>query len=300
MSFPCPNYLKSYLHSFSQIMLQKNAVTGFLFLLGVGVSSPTMLLGSLLATLTGLIVAKKCQFDKSARQNGLYGFNAALAGITVLYLLPINFLSLVLVIFAGALSTLLMHLFITKLPRIPPFTMPFVLSSWLLFLLVDFSGLLKVEQSTVVFATSATTLDYLQAGLRGVAQVMLQDSWLTGAIFLCALFISSYKVAIWGAFSSVLAMLIASLFGHPQDMILMGLYSFNACLVAIALLAYYPKKPWLIILAIIVSVLLTKAFEQITLPALTAPFVITTWLMIGLEKWRFNEKKANKTQRKLT
>jgi len=278
------NFCKHFLFNFSQVMLQKNALTGLLFLLGIGLNSPEMLLGSILAILSALVVVKLCKYDLSAVQSGLYGFNAALVGIAVFYFLPINSTSLAFVVCSGAFSSLLMHFMMTRLASIPTLTTPFILTTWLMLVVIEYAGLSIVEPSYFHTPKQLTTLDYFIATLRGIAQVMLQDSWLCGAILLCSLALNSIKTAAWALTGSAISMLMAVAFTFSQEMMLLGVYGFNSCLVAIALEARFSKKYWLIMLGILVSVLLTRAFEQVSLPALTAPFVITTWLMISFVK----------------
>jgi len=286
MNIPSAYLVKSFLHSFSQVMLQENMITGLLFLVSIGLSSSTMLLGSILATVSALVVAKFCKFDLTAVQAGLYGFNAVLIGIAVFYFLPVSSTSLAFAIFGGALSSLLMHLMKTRLANIPTLTTPFILTTWLIWGLIDYAGLGTIIPSYLSGVNTITLADFFLATLRGIAQVMFQDSWLSGAIFLCALALSSSKAAVWALTGSLVGMLIAFVLSFSQGTIVLGVYGFNACLVAIALAARYPKKYWLRILGILVSVLLTYAFEQVTLPALTAPFVMTTWLMIAMIKIR--------------
>jgi len=278
------NFCKHFLFNFSQVMLQKNALTGLLFILGIGLNSPEMLLGSILAILSALVIAKLCKYNLSAVQSGLYGFNAALVGIAVFYFLPVSFTSLAFVVCGGAFSSLLMHLMMTRLASIPTLTTPFILITWLLLAVIDYVGLNTIEPSYIHIPNQITAVDYFIATLRGIAQVMLQDSWLCGAIFLCALTVNSIKAAAWGGTGAAVGMLIAIAFTFPQEMMLLGVYGFNSCLIAIALAAKFSKKYWLIMLGILVSVLLTRAFEQVSLPALTGPFVITTWLMVFLVK----------------
>ena len=77
---------------------------------------------------------------------------------------------------------------------------------------------------------------------------------------------------------------MATWLGFSQEKVIMGFYGFNACLVGIALIQRYSKKYGVILFAILLSVLLTRAFEEISIPVLTAPFVMTIWIIIGLEK----------------
>ncbi|KGJ90701.1 urea transporter [Colwellia psychrerythraea] len=287
MTFPFEHFYKSFLRSCGQVMLQGNAITGLLFLLGIALNSTTMLLGITLAIISALAVAKLWQFDLTVVQDGLYGFNAALVGVAVFYFLPVSFFSTLMVIFGGAFSTVLMHFTLTRMARIPAFTTPFILSTWLILLFIEYTELTiivshSLDEGYFGGNNTATVIDYFQASMRGIGQVMLQGYWLSGLFFFCALFIHARKVAAWALFGSFTSLLIATGLNFPQEKIIMGLYGFNSCLVAIALSDRYPAKPWLITLAVLVSVLLTRLFELLTLPALTAPFVITTLLCIGL------------------
>ena len=297
MIFPFEHFYKSFLRSYGQVMLQGNAITGLLFLFGIAVNSPTLLLGSILAIISAFAVARLCRYDVNAVQQGLYGFNAALVGVAVLYFLPLSFISLFVVIVGGAFSTVLMHFMMSRMTNIPAFTTPFILSTWLILLFINYAEFNSVVGSVVgsvvsstldmgddVGMNTATVSGYFQASMRGVGQVMLQEYWLSGVFFICALFVNSRKSAVWAFIGSAAGMLIAIGFSFPQEKVMMGLYGFNSCLVAIALIGFYPSKQWVIMFAIVLAVLLTRGFELVSIPALTAPFVITTLLVIALVK----------------
>jgi len=282
------HFSNSFLSSSAQIMLQSSAVTGFLFLIGVGINSFTMLLGCVLAILSSLAIAKLLEYDSDHVKKGFYGFNAALVGIAVFSFLPFSLISLTLVILGGALSALIMHMMMLKISCVPALTAPFILTIWMIILLIDFLGVSIINQGEVVPPISASHTDLLYGVFRGLGQVMLQGSWLSGVVFCCALLCSSYKAAIWGVMGSLMCLLVASTFGFSQEKATLGLYSFNGCLVAIALADRYPKSYWLIFCALSFTVVLTRGFEMIAIPAFTAPFVLTTWLSIALAKLQLN------------
>ncbi len=288
MTIPFEHYYtffgRKFLRCFGQVMLQGNAITGLLFLLGIGLSSPIMLLGSIVATVSGLFMAQRCTFDSSGIELGLYGFNAALVGIAVFYFLSLSLTSLLFVIVGGFFSTLLTHLLRTRLVSLPALTTPFVVTTWLILLYADYLGLSTIVVSSPAVVDSISFVDYFLATMRGLAQVMLQDSWLCGVIFLCALAFNSAKAAIWALTGSAIGGLVAIAFSFSQEMVVLGIYGFNSCLVALALAVSYPQKYWLLMIAILVSVLLTRVFEEVSLPALTAPFILTTWLMMIFNK----------------
>jgi urea transporter len=296
MNYPFEHFTKSILSSSAQVMLQANPITGLLFLIGIGINSITMLLGCLLAILSSLITAKLFQYDSEPINKGIYSFSAALVGISLFTLLPLSFIAFVLVIFGGVLSTLLMHFMITKVPSMPALTTPFILTTWIIVLIIDYAALVipslenqtvQVNQESIVTPITMSLINVLGGAFQGVGQVMLQDNWLSGAVFFCALLFSSYKTALWAIWASLIGFVIAIGLGFSQERAMMGLYGFNACLIAITLIEHYPNKYWFTLFAILLSVLITRAFEEVALPALTAPFVMTVWIIIGLDKLRF-------------
>jgi len=295
MNHSFEHFAKSILSSSAQVMLQANPITGLLFLIGIGINSITMLLGCLLAILSSLVTAKLFQYDSEPINKGTYSFSAALVGISVFTLLPLSFIVFVLVIFGGVLSTLLMHFMITKIPSMPALTTPFILTTWIIVLIIDYAALVipslenqtgSVNLESIITPVTMSFIDSLGGAFRGVGQVMLQDNWLSGAVFFCALLFSSYKTALWAILASLTGFVIATWLGFSQERAEMGLYGFNACLIAVTLIDRYPNKYWLTLFAILLSVLITRAFEEVTIPALTAPFVMTIWIIVGLDKLR--------------
>jgi len=260
-------------------MLQKNTITGFFFVIGMGLNSPIMLLGATIAVLSALLVARILQFNANAIYNGLYGFNAALVGAAVLLFLPANVFSFTLIIFAGAISAVIMNFFLLKLPNYPAFTVPFLLSIWLTLLL---SETVFIDLKNIHFTINA--FDYFYIVMSGIGQVLLQGYWFSGVVFIVGLFLHSFKVAAWAIIGSVGGVIVARVFEFPEDIVHQGLYGFNASLSAIALAQRFTKAPWPIFMGIVVATLLTRFFELLALPALTAPFVLASWLVIYLVK----------------
>jgi len=271
------SFSSSLLCSFSQIMLQKNAATGLLFIVAIGMSSPIMLLGSTIAVLSALFVAQLLQYEPEAIHSGLYGYNAALAGAAIFLFLPVSLFSLMLVFFVGAMSTFIMRFLLVKLPNFPVFTVPFLVSIWLVLLAIE---ILAIDINQIPFTGYA--LGDFYTVMRGIGQVMFQGFWLSGLFIIVGLFLHSYKVAIWSFIGSILGVVIAYFFSFPEELIQQGLYGFNASLSAIALAQRFNKANWPIIIGIILSTILTRYFELLALPALTAPFVLASWMVMVL------------------
>jgi urea transporter len=123
--------------------------------------------------------------------------------------------------------------------------------------------------------------------LRGVGQVMFQNNPLTGLLFLVGIFVNSLKfggAALLGLAGSTLA---AYLLGADRGLIRNGLFGFNGVLVGIGL-AFFLEFDFLlavyIVLGAVVSTIVMMALINLLtpwdMPALTAPFVLTTWLFL--------------------
>jgi len=122
------HFINASLKGIAQIMLQGNAVTGLLFALGVLYSSWLMAIGMLIATITGTILGYSFKQNREELNQGLYGFNAALMGIILVYQFGLNYISIIAIIISSILATYLFHFSLLKKWKI--FTFPFVVFSW--------------------------------------------------------------------------------------------------------------------------------------------------------------------------
>ena len=71
--------------------------------------------------------------------------------------------------------------------------------------------------------------------LKGIGQVFLIDSWVTGICFLAGLFLCSRWAALWAAIGSALALLTVVALKASGPDISEGLYGYSPVLTAIAL-----------------------------------------------------------------
>ena len=263
----------SYLRGFGQIMLQESHWTGALFVVGILVNSKLMLVGALLGALTGVVSANFLKLGSEDELfRGYFGFNGALVGICVLFFLPPTLSAVGLIVAGSALSSFIMR-WLSKWGKLPPFTAPFVLSGWIVLLSAHWLGLTKnvlgIGESLGEFAAIS----------RGVGQVMFQDNWLTGVLFLAGLAVCSLEAATWAAIGSSLGLICALGFGYPADLAFAGIFGFNAALAGIALSGKF-RNAFAPLLGIVLSVLITRGFQSTGIPPLTAPFVLSSWLVI--------------------
>jgi len=269
-------------------MLQKSIVTGLFFALGIGLNSPIMLIGASIAICAALISTQFFQLSLASSQLGIYGFNAALVSMAIFYFLPLTLFSFTLTILAGMFTFVVMRLMQQKFANIPVFTFPFIITTWIVLILIEVLAI-NVEKQPFTAASSGDVYIIM----RTIAQVMFQDYWLSGAVFIAGLLLHSVKVAAWAVIGAVIALIIARVLNFSEDWLVMGLYGFNASLTAIALSARYTKKLWPVLLGIALSVLLTKLFEYITIPMLTTPFVLASWIIIALVRAKADDPLAS-------
>ncbi len=126
-------------------------------------------------------------------------------------------------------------------------------------------------------------LGFLDSILRGIGQVMLQNNSYTGLLFLLGIFYNSRLFGGAVLLGTAASTATAVLLGVSRSHVRAGLFGFNGALVAIALL-YFLKPGMLawgyVVLAAACTTVIMAALLHLLdawkIPALTAPFVLTT------------------------
>ncbi|MGH8900953.1 MAG: urea transporter [Egibacteraceae bacterium] len=293
-----------------QVMFQNNPLTGLLFLIGIFVNSPRFGGAALMGVATSTLAAWLLGADRALIRNGLFGFNGVLTGIGLAFFLQLDALLIVYIMLGAAVSTVVMLALVNLLGPwdMPALTAPFVITTWLLLFAVYQFGFLaptelisptaldplaQTQTALRPLATGARgaglTLANLANGFfRGVGEVMFQDNLLSGVIFLLAILISSRISFVFAALGSAVGMLTALALGADGFSVYHGLFGFNAVLCAIALGGLFFVLTWKsAIYALVAAVMGSVAFAAIAvllsplgMPALTAPFVLVTWLFL--------------------
>jgi urea transporter len=286
-----------------QVFFQENALTGACFVLGIALSSPLMAVGAVVGAVIGWGTAKLLKFDATELDAGIYGFNATLVGIATLFFFQPGVASVLLLV-AGCIGATLLTWLARKYVPFPTYTAPFIVTTWLVFFLGQGLGVPRVEPGG-----SLEGVGPVVAAAHGVSQVMFQASKWTAIFFLVGIGINDWKHASWVLVAAIIGMLVGSYNAttgltalDPEslkqrtllDNVALGLYGYNATLAAVALFLWRRSviPP---LLGILLSVPLTELFPLISLPALTAPFVLATWLVLlfgWLDRLLFSEPAA--------
>ena len=234
--------------------------------------------------------------DADGRE-GLWGFNGILVGCALPTFLANTVWMWIALIVCAAMTTWVRTGMNNLLApwRVSSFTFPFVFCTWC-FLLAgrEFAGMGPAHMSTPELAYTISplechsVLDFAEYWLKGIAQVFLINSWVTGAVFLIGLAIASWRAALWAGISSLIALVMALLWQAQGSSIIGGLYGFSAVLTGIALGATF-WKPTLrnslmaafgVVATVFIQAAMNALLAPVGLASLTAPFCIGTWLFM--------------------
>lgn len=296
-------YVRSTFTGVGQVMFQPSWLSGLIFLIGIFAGAfesgmPAVAWGALVGLLSSTVTGYMTASDREDGESGLWGFNGILTGCafpTFLAPTPMMWVALILcssltVGLRKSLNSVLAQWGINSL------TFPFVVLTWIFLLAaramngIEETGLPAPELS-VSFAGSVDLgfVPLAVCWLKGISQVFLIDSWLTGAIFLVGLAVNSRAAAFWAMVASALSLATAIFFEASPEAISNGLYGFSPVLTAIALGCVF-RRPCFGTAAVTLTAIVATVFVQAAmnicllpfgLPTLTAPFCVVTWAYLA-------------------
>jgi urea transporter len=287
---PANDWATALLNGYSQIFLLRHPLCGLLCLLAVGWAAPQLLGGALLGTFTGWLTAKRRHYPIADINSGLYGYNGALLGLLLSAKLAWAPLLPLLIISSSGLSSIGLNLWLRhnrKYASWPAYTAPFVLLSWLFLAFGDGLGM-HANAAMPSPLPSIDLLDWPLAVLRGLSQVLLLNDPVSGLLIAIGLWLAERRLAFWALTAASLGLLLATLLGQASDA-LQGLYGYNTALLAIVLSQQQRPARW-ILSGILLATLLQLSWLHLGLAnPLTAPFILSCWLLRSLGTWRRNK-----------
>ena len=307
-------FIRTMLKGAGQVMFQGNTMTGLFFLLGIlwgaiAEGRPSVMIGALVGLITSTLTGYLLNQPANDGKEGLWGFNGILVGCafpTFLGNTPQMWFALIL---CAALTTWVRTGFNNVMApwKTNSFTFPFVFCTWIFLLASRMLQGMPAESLSAPELTQhwdahvelslGTILIYW---LKGISQVFLINSWVTGILFLIGLYLSNKWAALWASIGSMVSLLTVLYFHGAGNDIVNGLYGFSPVLTAIALgcTFYRPNLRTAIwaLLGVLVTVFVQAGMDILMLPfgipTLTAPFCIATWLFL-LPMYKFDEKTPN-------
>lgn len=274
------SFIKAAIKGVGQIMLQGNIWTGLLFIIATFYGSTTMGIAALVSNIVGTLTAKLLKYEDNDIDFGLYGFNATLVGIALVFYYHQNIWVWVAVIIGSILSTIFMNWGVKK--KIPLFTFPFIAITWILLYVLGSTGL--AEHASPEHFVDLDGLEDLGVEGHAFGEVMFQGSIASGIIFFIGVFVSSPISALYGLFSIVLSVFISRRLHETPELVNDGLLSFNAVLCGIALAGPRVKDGVYVLIAVFISTVVDHMMIHSGLITLTFPFVFGTWIVVLLKK----------------
>lgn len=265
-----------------QVMFQNNALSGLLMLIGIFLNSWQMGISAVSGNIISTLTAHFSGYGRDDIKNGLYGFNGTLVGIATGVFIELSLASLLLMAVASCISTWIVRLFSFQ-RSLPGFTAPFILSVWIL---LEFCTWIVPDMLLVSDTVTDTTqgIDYFQALGFGIGQVMFQGNIWTGLLFLVGVLVNSRAAAFYTVIGVLLPIPLAILLGIDAETLNMGLMGYNGVLCAIALGDRTLKSLVWASCSVLLSVVLQIIGMNLEITTLTAPFVVSVWVIMGIQK----------------
>lgn len=257
-----------------QMLFQPSALTGGVFLLLIFSRSPAGLAMCLAGVAGSMLCAYVLEHPNRAYFEGLGGFNGGLLGLALAFFYEFGIAALLIAFTGGVLTGLVRVALVRALP-VPPFTAPFIAVAWLVFLCADLLALAPVDSQWVdswrVYALTTSASQVL----------FLLHPWV-GALVFVAVLMHSRIAALWVATASLTAWLTTIVFGLSAELTAAGLLGYNGLILAAALQHRATPVP-LAIAGVVISVWLSYLFFAVDITPLSAPFVLSAWLVIAAE-----------------
>lgn len=288
------------LKNISQVILIENPISGLLILIGIAVSSWKLGLIALIAALIATATGHFLKADPELTGHGLLGFNSILTSMA-LYLFMDGpdkwWISLMGSFIAVLITAAFMELF--KESTLPALTLPFILLTWFMLMIAyRFDSFILTNDLVPQFLShekldQIAVPDWPEALINGYGQIFFIQHNLSCVLILAAVFVSSWRSGLFVIGANFVAIVAAYLLGADHVLIGKGLYGYNAILAVLAISVALPSEQrnrpiFSGFIAAVLSVFITASvsawMQPYGLPALTLPFVLTTWLMLAAKK----------------
>jgi len=305
---------RALLRGAGQVMFQNSAISGLFFLAGIfwgayECHAPQVAWGAVAGLAAGTIAGYIAGLPYKDGADGLWGFNGILVGCAFPTFLANTWLMWVSLIFFAMATTWVRQGFnnIIAPCKTNSYTFPFVFLTWVFLLSARMLGSIGTTEMSAPeiaqTAASAYSLDtsftsIAEYWLKGISQVFLINSWVTGILLLIGLAFCSRWAAFYAALASAISLALAILYKADPSHIASGLYGFSPVLTGIALGCTFYAVNWKSCLWAIAGIAATffvqAAMDVLMEPwgiaTLTGPFCVATWLFV-LPQFQFNAHK---------
>jgi urea transporter len=218
-----------------------------------------------------------------ALETGLPGLNPCLIALslpTFFHTAWTDVAMWVVLVVAVASTLVLTRLAVTFFP-FPILVVPFLITFWVLSALGPKLGVLQ----PIVFGPAEhTAFQPFKAVLSGLGSAIFCANIWSGLLYLGGVLLSNWRHGVLAFSGAVIGTVVSY---HHRDVadpasINLGLYGFNGVLAAVSVFVFCGGKLTLAILGAILATMLMPAISDFGVNALSAPFVLATWLLLAL------------------
>ncbi|KAB0657296.1 urea transporter [Burkholderia diffusa] len=270
--------LHTLLRGIGQIVLQANAVSGALLLAALALTdlrlASAALVGSAAASMTAVLTGA----ERRDVEQGLHGFNGALAALIAVLFAPSSLAAIALVPVVSIGAALVQRAMRVPLARCRqcPYSSPclVITALWLPFVAPQ-------HASNATTGAPLTLPSIADALLSGIAQTTFAQGPWAGMLIVAGLAVASCRAAAFALGGAIVSTVLLVASGANGASFADGLLGFNGALAALALMSRGPRAAFAAAaLAALMQWLATRA----GVPAFTAPFALASWVTVLLAR----------------
>ncbi|MBP0606130.1 MULTISPECIES: urea transporter [Burkholderia] len=266
--------LRTLLRGIGQIVLQANALTGSLLLAALALNDLRLACAALVGSAAASMTAVLTGAERRDVEQGLHGFNGALAALIAVLFAPHQLAAVALVPLVAIGAALVQRAMRASLARWRqcPYSSPclVVTALWLPFVALQHAdGATAAPVPTLASATDAL--------LSGVAQTTFAQGAWAGALVVAALAVASRRAAAFALGGAIASTVLLTALGASDASFAGGLLGFNGALAALALMSRGPRAA---LAAAALAALIQWLAMRAGIPVFTAPFALAAWVTV--------------------
>ncbi len=275
-------YWRLVLRGCAQLCFQDNELTGLFFLLAVFVASPIsfayLLVAGIMAPAGRMLLSGR----GPAISTGLPGLNPCLVALVIPAFFHTGWTDVgmwAVLVVCVAITIVLVRACVAVLP-FPTLAFPFLIVFWALYAAAPHLDVLRP------IASGALASDIFQpskAVLLSLGQALFSPTILSGLLFAIGMFLSNWRHGVLAVSGAIIGTVVAYYYRDVDAAsVNQGLYGFNGVLTAVAVFVVCGGKLRLSILGALLATLMMPAIAGLGVQTVSAPFVFTTWIVLGL------------------
>lgn len=235
-------FIDSVLSGYAQLAFNDNTFSGLLMLIATWIGSPTLCINALWGTIVATAFSYIIRIPNDAIRAGIYGANAALSCLAVpMLLFPSQGISFRMLAVSGVISvfSVLLIQFLGKYFskwNLPSLVLPYCILLSIALMLLTLSGISSpsiTSLETLLFTTPLSnwsTQDIIVTFSNCASQILWLSNPISGILYLVAILFASRLDTINTIVAIGVSILVTMILGLPKDVVITGLYGYNAIL----------------------------------------------------------------------